>query len=78
MAEPKQTLLGTTELFLTGDFDIQFFVRGFCCWRRNLPIERKRSKVVKCVFGRERKRNELIAICTCENREHHSIALFNP
>jgi len=48
VAEPKQTLLGTTELFLTGDFDIQFCV-GILLglrkggWEVNLPI----LKVVK-------------------------------
>ena len=70
MAEPKQTLLGTTELFLTGDFDIQFCV-GILLglrkggWERK-PPNFKGSKGVKSVFGRELKRNELIAICTCE------------
>jgi hypothetical protein len=71
MAEPKQTLLGTTELFLTGDFDIQFCEGILSAGSEYLPKEGKEaksssSKVVKCAFGRERKRNELIAICTWE------------
>jgi len=65
VAEPKQTLLGTTELFSTGDFDIQFFLLLLGAVRP--PNGMEGGSVL--AFGGERKRNELIAVCTCGHEE---------
>jgi len=53
-----------------------FFVRGFLSLLGAIN-ETSQWKGEVCFFGRERKRNELIAVCTCEHEEgERSVALF--